>query len=278
MVLKIISWSPRFSRSWTLYSPGAVGLVPRLAGKIAVFDGGAVHQMLAAAAAVHRGPEIVQHMAVEADPLARRKPDDPDADLVGLRQQLAADAAVVLAAFALELGLELGRPFAAVFGDRLLVQHGQSHGIPPTDLLAQYRAFAGGPACRTDRGKRSGAVVIGGSMSGLFAGLQLRARGFAVDIYERVDSELSGRGAGIVAQPVVPTAHAGARHRHRRSRRRDDDPENPRRRRPRRRRGALPADADRLGAALSHPARCLSGGALSPRHRLEGLRAERPRR
>ena len=50
------------------------------------------------------------------------------------------------------------------------------------------------------------AIVIGGSMSGLFAGLQLRARGFAVDIYERVDSELSGRGAGIVAQPTVPKA------------------------------------------------------------------------
>jgi 2-polyprenyl-6-methoxyphenol hydroxylase-like FAD-dependent oxidoreductase len=43
-------------------------------------------------------------------------------------------------------------------------------------------------------------------MSGLFAGLQLRARGFTVDIYERVDSELSGRGAGIVAQPAVRTA------------------------------------------------------------------------
>jgi 2-polyprenyl-6-methoxyphenol hydroxylase-like FAD-dependent oxidoreductase len=57
-------------------------------------------------------------------------------------------------------------------------------------------------AAPTDRGKR--AVVIGGSMSGLFAGLQLRARGFAVDIYERVGSELSGRGAGIVAQPVLP--------------------------------------------------------------------------
>ena len=40
-------------------------------------------------------------------------------------------------------------------------------------------------------------------MSGLFAGLMLRRRGFAVDIYERVDSELAGRGAGIVAQPVV---------------------------------------------------------------------------
>lgn len=41
-------------------------------------------------------------------------------------------------------------------------------------------------------------------MSGLFAGLQLRARGFAVDIFERVESELAGRGAGIVAQPNVP--------------------------------------------------------------------------
>jgi 2-polyprenyl-6-methoxyphenol hydroxylase-like FAD-dependent oxidoreductase len=46
-------------------------------------------------------------------------------------------------------------------------------------------------------------VVIGGSMSGLFAGLLLRRRGFEVDVFERVDSELSGRGAGIVAQPVV---------------------------------------------------------------------------
>jgi len=40
-------------------------------------------------------------------------------------------------------------------------------------------------------------------MSGLFAGLLLRQRGFEVDIYERVDSELAGRGAGIVAQPQV---------------------------------------------------------------------------
>jgi 2-polyprenyl-6-methoxyphenol hydroxylase-like FAD-dependent oxidoreductase len=44
------------------------------------------------------------------------------------------------------------------------------------------------------------AVVIGGSMSGLLSGLLLRRAGWAVDIYERVDSELSGRGAGIVAQ------------------------------------------------------------------------------
>ncbi len=46
----------------------------------------------------------------------------------------------------------------------------------------------------------SKAVVIGGSMSGLLCALLLRRAGWNVDIYERVESELSGRGAGIVAQ------------------------------------------------------------------------------
>jgi 2-polyprenyl-6-methoxyphenol hydroxylase-like FAD-dependent oxidoreductase len=45
------------------------------------------------------------------------------------------------------------------------------------------------------------AVVVGGSMSGLLAGLLLRRAGWEVDIFERVESELAGRGAGIVAQP-----------------------------------------------------------------------------
>jgi 2-polyprenyl-6-methoxyphenol hydroxylase-like FAD-dependent oxidoreductase len=47
------------------------------------------------------------------------------------------------------------------------------------------------------------ALVIGGSMSGLLAGLLLRRAGCEVDIYERVESELAGRGAGIVAQPEL---------------------------------------------------------------------------
>jgi 2-polyprenyl-6-methoxyphenol hydroxylase-like FAD-dependent oxidoreductase len=47
------------------------------------------------------------------------------------------------------------------------------------------------------------AIVIGGSVSGLFAGLLLRRHGWRVDVYERVESELSGRGAGIVAQPEL---------------------------------------------------------------------------
>jgi 2-polyprenyl-6-methoxyphenol hydroxylase-like FAD-dependent oxidoreductase len=43
-------------------------------------------------------------------------------------------------------------------------------------------------------------LVIGGSMSGLFAALLLRHHGWDVDVYERVEGELAGRGAGIVAQ------------------------------------------------------------------------------
>ena len=49
----------------------------------------------------------------------------------------------------------------------------------------------------SDKGR---AVVIGGSMSGLLSGLLLRRAGWDVDVYERVETELSGRGAGIVAQ------------------------------------------------------------------------------
>lgn len=42
------------------------------------------------------------------------------------------------------------------------------------------------------------AVVVGGSMGGLFTALLLRRAGWQVDVHERIGSELSGRGAGIV--------------------------------------------------------------------------------
>jgi 2-polyprenyl-6-methoxyphenol hydroxylase-like FAD-dependent oxidoreductase len=45
------------------------------------------------------------------------------------------------------------------------------------------------------------ALVVGGSMSGLLAALLLGRAGWDVDVFERVESELAGRGAGIVAQP-----------------------------------------------------------------------------
>ncbi len=42
------------------------------------------------------------------------------------------------------------------------------------------------------------AVIAGGSIGGLFAAAMLRKSGWAVDVFERSDVELSGRGAGIV--------------------------------------------------------------------------------
>ena len=52
------------------------------------------------------------------------------------------------------------------------------------------------------------ALVIGGSMSGLFAALLLRRHGWDVRIFERSDVELSGRGAGIVTHPELRDALA----------------------------------------------------------------------
>jgi 2-polyprenyl-6-methoxyphenol hydroxylase-like FAD-dependent oxidoreductase len=61
----------------------------------------------------------------------------------------------------------------------------------------------------TNHARKPRVLIIGGSMSGLFAGLLLRQRGFDVEIFERVESELAGRGAGIVAQPAVADALRG---------------------------------------------------------------------
>jgi 2-polyprenyl-6-methoxyphenol hydroxylase-like FAD-dependent oxidoreductase len=47
------------------------------------------------------------------------------------------------------------------------------------------------------------AIVVGGSISGLFAAVLLRKKGWQVEIFERVDVELKGRGAGIVSHPEL---------------------------------------------------------------------------
>jgi 2-polyprenyl-6-methoxyphenol hydroxylase-like FAD-dependent oxidoreductase len=53
-----------------------------------------------------------------------------------------------------------------------------------------------------DRAKRR-AIVIGGSMSGLFSAAFLRRIGWDVDVYERSKVELVGRGAGITGHPEL---------------------------------------------------------------------------
>lgn len=54
------------------------------------------------------------------------------------------------------------------------------------------------------------AIVIGGSISGLYAALMLQRHGWQVDVFERTPGELASRGAGIVAQPELTTALAAA--------------------------------------------------------------------
>src|SRR5471030_1988183 len=54
----------------------------------------------------------------------------------------------------------------------------------------------------TQRHKRR-AVIIGGSMSGLFSAAFLRQIGWDVDVYERSSVELVGRGAGITGHPEL---------------------------------------------------------------------------
>ncbi len=57
------------------------------------------------------------------------------------------------------------------------------------------------------RQRREGrAIVIGGSIAGLFAALELGRHGWNVDVYERSGSALTGRGAGIVTHPALRVA------------------------------------------------------------------------
>lgn len=55
----------------------------------------------------------------------------------------------------------------------------------------------------TQATKRNRALVIGGSLGGLFAGAMLKKIGWDVDVYERSPHDLDSRGGGIVLQPEV---------------------------------------------------------------------------
>ena len=54
------------------------------------------------------------------------------------------------------------------------------------------------------------AIVVGGSLGGLFAANMLLRAGWDVHVYERVADELQGRGAGIVTHPELMAALTSA--------------------------------------------------------------------
>lgn len=66
----------------------------------------------------------------------------------------------------------------------------------------------------TDNNLPRRALIIGGSLAGLFAATCLRAAGWQVQVFERSPHALSGRGGGIVLQPDVTAAfdYAGVQH------------------------------------------------------------------
>ena len=59
------------------------------------------------------------------------------------------------------------------------------------------------PGSTTPRRAKRRAIIIGGSMSGLFSAAFLRQIGWDVDVYERSKVELVGRGAGITGHPEL---------------------------------------------------------------------------
>lgn len=73
------------------------------------------------------------------------------------------------------------------------------------DAVTRPTAFAAAP--------RGTAVVVGGSVGGLFAANLLARRGWRVDVYERVSEGLQSRGAGIAMHDELEAllAAAGAR-------------------------------------------------------------------
>ena len=131
-------------------------------------------------------------------------------------------------------------------------------------------------AGRQKRGGRR-AIVIGGSMSGLFTAAFLRQIGWDADVYERSPVELVGRGAGITSHPELLR---GARA----ERSRDAQPRHRRRQahrhRPpgaRHRRAPAQADPDVLGPAPEPVARDDPRRALSSRSHLRARRSGRQR-
>ena len=80
-------------------------------------------------------------------------------------------------------------------------------------LSKRGQAERGGPRMpRAHEGPRK-AVIVGGSLGGLFAGHLLLRAGWDVQVYERAAEELQARGAGIVTHPELMAALEKSRHR-----------------------------------------------------------------
>ena len=111
------------------------------------------------------------------------------------------------------------------------------------------------------------ALIIGGSVGGLFAANLLRDVGWDATVFERNPEELAGRGAGIATHPQLARRDAAARHPVRRfdgDQRRQGRVHRPRRQGLRRARHR--AGDELVGPHLPLAARPRASRELSPRH------------
>src|SRR5262249_39065676 len=90
---------------------------------VGVFDRSAVMHVLASSPAGDRGPEIIEHVTVEADALAGLEANGPHPDAVALRHERVADTWVGIVLLTLEFRGDFRRPRRFHRGLRLLVQH-----------------------------------------------------------------------------------------------------------------------------------------------------------
>ncbi len=61
-----------------------------------------------------------------------------------------------------------------------------------------------------DNGRGRHAIIVGGSVAGIAAAVLLRQDGWIVDVYERAETGLEGRGAGIATHPELFAAFEAA--------------------------------------------------------------------
>ena len=99
-----------------------------LARLIGEFDDAAIMHILSGAAAADTGPEIIQHVAVKSDALARRKANDPDARTFGIRQKRIADARIWNFCLVREFSGYVGRPCRFFYRLGGFIEHAQSQG------------------------------------------------------------------------------------------------------------------------------------------------------
>src|SRR5216683_3177380 len=112
----------------------AIHKMTRVARRVGCLDNGAILRIRPRPAGCDGSPEIVEHVPVKSDPLARSEPNFPDAHAIGFRQKPSADSTVEL--ICLELLANGAGP-----GRRDLLNHVSGHSMSSFVLSCLLKAL-----------------------------------------------------------------------------------------------------------------------------------------